>query len=195
MPDGTGQGVEEVRRGQESGPPGRGRGPSPLYEAYRGHVILDALSEWTVIDRAPNVESGILHYRVLGGGDRSFGLRPRAIHPGILNDNASFFTGLRASIAEVGVKVPVLVYSINGRLYVRYGASRVHVAGQLGFKIVPAVLCHWHGPNGPLPLPSGFVFTGSLHTPIEVLTAFGPPAIVGDFEVSHEKIDAHRMEP
>lgn len=191
MPEPTGQGVESLR----DGPKGRTRGPSPLYSAFSGAVLIDALSEWTVIDRAPNVESGILHYRVLGGGDRSYGLRPRAIHPGILRDNASFFTGLRASIAEVGVKVPILVYSINERLYVRYGASRVHVAKELGMKTIPAVLCHYHGPQGPAPLPKGFVYTGALHTPLEVLTAFGPPSIVGDFEVSHEKIDAHRMEP
>ncbi len=194
MQGATGQGLGEVPSG-EAGPPRGGYGGiSPLYQSFLGSVLVGSLSEWTLIDRAGH-EHGVVSFKTTGGAERSFGTRPRAIVPSLLRDNAHFFNGLRQSIAEVGIKVPILVYGINGRLYVRYGASRVHAASELGFKYVPAVLCLWNTENGPAPLPSGFIYTRALHSPQEVLTAFGPPRIVGDFEASHEKIDAHRMEP
>jgi hypothetical protein len=34
-----------------------------------------------------------------------------------------------------------------------------------------------------------------IKTPLEVLMAFGPPESVGWLEVSHERIDAHHLEP
>lgn len=81
-------------------------------------------------------------------------------------------------------------------MYTRYGASRIYVSESLGLGTIPAVLCLFRGESGaPAPIPDGFLAYRSVNTPEEVLTAFGPPSIVGNFEVSNERIDAHRMEP
>lgn len=168
--------MEEVRSG-------------PLYKAYYGHARLGAIQDRVVIDRCA-AETGVLEWTVTGGGTRNAGLRPRRIDPGILSNRASFFQGLRASIAEVGVKVPVLLWGIKGRLWLRYGASRYHVADQLGFLTIPAILCNYDSE-----LPSGFLAVRPLSGPQSVLEAFGPPSEVGHFIVDHEKIDAHRLEP
>jgi hypothetical protein len=162
---------------------------SALWTGHYGSLRLSALQDRVVIDRCA-AEIGIIEWSVRGGGTRNAGLRPIAIDPGILQNRANFFQGLRASVAEVGIKLPLLVWGINGKLWLRYGASRVHVARQLGFLTAPAILCDY----GTEP-PSGFVQTGFLYTPLQILTAFGPPSVVGHFIVDHEKIDAHRMEP
>ena len=72
----------------------------------------------------------------------------------------------------------------------RYGASRVHVSQQLGFTTIPAVLCLYDEY-----VPPGYLCYKCVHTPLEVLEAFGSPSQVGHFVVNHEMIDAHRLEP
>ena len=169
--------------------PERERGP-PLWSGYLGSARLSALTEFCVIDRCA-AEIGVLEYRVRGGGRRSLGLRPRAIDLGILSNRPEFFQSLRVSIAEVGVRVPVLLYGINGRLYCRYGASRIHASLGLGLGRIPAILCQLT--EGPMP--EGFLAFKPISTPTQVLAAFGPPRVVGSFTVDHERIDAHHMEP
>jgi len=159
-----------------------------LWQGRYGSLRLSALEPWCVIDRCA-AEVGVLEWSVRGGGTRNAGLRPRAIDPGILSNRANFFTGLRASIAEVGVKVPVLVWGINGKLWLRYGASRVHACEGLGFLHIPAILCLYDEK-----VPDGFLETGTLSHPLEILSAFNA-AEVGHFIVDHEKIDAHHIEP
>ena len=168
---------------------GEGRAKGPLWKAYYGTVCLGALQDRVVIDRCA-AETGVVEWSVRGGGTRNAGLRPIAIDPGILQNRANFFQGLRASVAEVGIKLPVLVWGINGKLWLRYGASRVHVARQLGFLTAPAVLCLYDDK-----VPAGYLPGSELSSPADVLDAFGPPREVGHFIVDHEKIDAHRMEP
>lgn len=164
-------------------------GEGPIWKGYYGTAIIGALQPSCVIDRCA-AESGVLEWTVRGGGTRNCGLRPRAIDPGILANRASFFTGLRASVAEVGVKVPVLIWGINGKLWLRYGASRVHVCEGLGLTTIPAILCNYDEK-----VPRGFLPGNELRSPLDVLEAFGAPREVGHFIVDHEKIDAHRMEP
>jgi hypothetical protein len=172
--------LEEVRTGAGGG---------PLYTGHYGSLRISALTQYCVIDRCA-AEVGVIDWTVRGGGTRTAGLRPRAIDPGILSNRASFFQGLRASIAEVGVKVPVLVWGIKGKLYLRYGASRVYTCEGLGIERIPAILCLYDRE-----VPQGFLCLREVNTPAEVLAAFGPPREVGHFIVDHEKIDAHRMEP
>jgi hypothetical protein len=167
------------------------RDSGPLWAGFAGVALVEAIEPFCVIDRCA-AEIGVLTYKVRGGGDRSLGLRHSRIDPGILENQASFFQSLRSSIAEVGIKLPVLLYAINGKLWIRYGASRVHVAKQLGMKTIPVVLCQLNG----LTLPHGFVPTRRLERPVDVLVnGFGSPSLVGDFTADHERIDAHRMEP
>jgi hypothetical protein len=154
-----------------------GKGRGALWTGHYGSIRLSALQDRVVIDRCA-AEIGVVEWSVRGGGTRNAGLRPIAIDPGILQNRANFFQGLRASVAEVGIKVPILVWALNGKFWLRYGASRVHTARGLGIERVPAIVCH-----------------RCVNTPIEVLPAFGPPREVGHFIVDHEKIDAHRMEP
>jgi len=172
---------------------GEGEGPldgtgGPLWTGHYGSLRISALEPFCIIDRCA-AEVGVLEFRVRGDGTRSAGLRPRAIDPGILANRASFFTGLRASIAEVGVKVPILVWGIKGKLWLRYGASRVHACEWLGIDRIPAILCLYDAH-----VPTGFLCLRELKTPGEVLEAFNARE-VGHFVVDHEKIDAHRMEP
>lgn len=185
----AGDRLEGVSEGQ------RDRQISPLYACYLGSARIDALSDRCVIDRCA-AEQGVISWTVSGGGERTAGLRPRRIDPGILENRSSFFQALRVSVAEGGVKVPILLWGINGRLYTRYGASRVHTCEGLKIPRIPAVLCLWNLSNGlSAPMPAGFLPIKRLTSPAGVLEAFGPPSIVGDFEVSHERVDAHRLEP
>lgn len=166
------------------------QGQPRLWKGYFGYVRFDALSEWCVIDRCA-AESSVVEFRVNGGGTRSYGLRPRAVDPGILQNRASFFQGLRASVSEVGIKVPLLVWGINGKYYLRYGASRAYVAEKLGLERAPAILCLFTGAE---PF-AGFYPIRALTSPADVLDAMGPLSSVGHFIVDHERIDIHRAEP
>lgn len=123
------------------------------------------------------------------GGRRTWHLRhltPAAPKRDQLRD---YYDGLRRSIDRSGVLTPILVWrSPDSKFYLRYGASRVHVARELGLQHIPAVVCDYaaEGDQGA---------QKALRTPLDVLVAFGPPAQVGWLEVSHERIDAHHLEP
>jgi len=175
--------VEEVSQGPGGETPRNWRG-------YYGSIRLDALQPHCIIDRCA-AERGSVSLRTYGGGERSFGLRPLRPDPGILDSRANFFHGLRASISEVGIKLPILVWALNEKVYVRYGASRVHVAKSLGIDRAPAILCQFNGDGAP----SGFITVRALSSPASVLEALGPLSSVGHFIVDHEMIDIHRAEP
>lgn len=164
------EGTPSFGCGDQGSPAWGDQGPSGrfLWRGYFGQVRVSTLQDRVVIDRCA-AESGVLEWRTHSGGQRNAGLRPAAIDPGILANRASFFHGLRASIAEVGIKVPVLCWGINGKIWLRYGASRVHTARNLGFTHVPAVLCLYDEK-----VPTGFLVQKAVQTPQAVLLAFGP---------------------
>ena len=160
-----------------------------LWVGTYGTIDVRALEPRIVIARCA-ASVGDLHYRVRGGGTRIAGTRPLTPEKAVIEAQKGFFSGLVNSIEREGVKLPILVWEINGKAFLRYGASRVWAARQLDLETIPAVLCGY-GPN----LPGGFEFEGWCNTPAQVLLAFRNPRIVGHFECSHEMIDAHRMEP
>ena len=161
------------------------------WRGYSGFVRFDALQPHCVIDRCA-AELGHIEYRTYLGGTRSAGLRPLRPDPAILQSRASFFQGLRASIQERGIVLPVLIWAINGKMYVRYGASRVHSGRLLGLERAPAILCQFNGEEGP---PVGFLTVRALNSPADVLDALGPLSAVSHFIVDHEMVDIHRAEP
>lgn len=165
-----------------------GSGQTRLWRGYFGHTVLDKLKPYCVIDRTPNAEVGTVQWTVAGGGTRIASLRDLAPDVSVQRHYANFFQSLRSSVAEVGIKLPILVWGLNGQLYVRYGASRVHIARGLKFALIPSVACVYGA------MPEGFYPVRELFSPAEVLNAFGPPREVGHFVVNHEMIDAHRME-
>jgi hypothetical protein len=87
--------------------------------------------------------------------------------------------------------LPILLFGINGKMYVRYGCSRIHVCEGLKMPRIPAVLCQLT--EGPVP--EGFLVIKPAQTPHQVLEAFGYPRLIGHFVCNHEMIDAHHMEP
>ena len=162
-----------------------------LWKAYAGLVRLDGLQPFCVIDRCA-ASIGDLTFRVGSGGTRIYGKRPLTPDESLRRQQAGFFNSLKASLQAEGQKLPVLVWGINGKLYVRYGASRIWAAGELGWSEVKAVLCSFDKS----PDYRGFILGGELYDPTDILDrGFGEPSVVGHFEASHERLDAHRMEP
>lgn len=163
-----------------------------LWRAYAGTARIDAIQPWCVID---NLDYGVrtIQFRTRdGGGVRQFGLRPLEPERCVREAQAEFFTNLRGSIFESGVKLPILLWGINGKMYVRYGASRLNTVRELGLTdTIPAVLCDYG-----TEIPTGFLSTAELVSPLDVLIqGFRSPSVVGEFRVDHERVDAHRMEP
>jgi hypothetical protein len=160
-----------------------------LWKAYGGRVELHRLQPFTVIDRCA-ASVGDLQFKVGSGGTRIYGKRPLVPDESLRHQNLPFFTSLKASLQAEGQKLPILVWGINGKLYVRYGASRVWAAKELGWRHLAAVVSVY----GEFPL--GFQYAVELQDPADILeTGFWGPSVVGDFEASHERLDAHRMEP
>ena len=160
-----------------------------LWVGSYGTIRLDALEPRIVIARC-SASVGDLSYRVRGGGTRIAGTRPLTPEKAVIEAQKGFFQGLKESIAREGVKLPVLIWEINGKAYLRYGASRVYACRTLGLAEIPCVVAAYS--DAPL---RGYKVDGECNTPLEVLGAFRYPRIVGSFEVSHEMIDAHRLEP
>ena len=161
-----------------------------LWRGYAGTVRIDALERSVVIDQCSASVRDIT-FRVRTGGSRTVGTRPLTPARNVIEAQGNFFRGLEASVEQEGIKLPVLIWEINGKLYVRYGASRVYVAERLGLAELPAVLCAF-GDS----IPPGFEAAAELFTPADILeTGFRNPSVVGDFEASHERLNAHRMEP
>ncbi len=122
------------------------------------------------------------------GGSRTWRLRARTPTDSKQTQLHGHYSALETSILQHGVLTPVLLWrSPASKFYLRYGQSRVLVAARLGLNTIPAVICDYSAPPG--------VPARPLVTPLEVLSAFGPPASVGWLEVSHERIDAHHIEP
>lgn len=159
-----------------------------LWQAYRGSQRIADISPWCVIDRCA---AGVGEVAI-GPGARPYSLRPRAPEQSTVDAYRDFFARLQRSIAEHGVKLPVLLWHSGGRLYVRYGASRIHVSERLGRESIPAVVCDFD--KAPAKI-AGFDLHLTLGSPAHILAyGFDNPAEVGSFEASHERLDAHHME-
>jgi hypothetical protein len=134
---------------------------------------------------------GTVTFRNLCGGRRQYGLRPIWPDREREREYASFYGELQASIEAEGVKVPVLIWKINRKFYVRYGASRLYIARKLDLPSIPAIVCNFDDAREP----DGGYLWYQLHTPMDVLAALGNVDQVGVFEVSHERIDLHNVVP
>ena len=157
---------------------------------YYGFVEIADIEPWCVIDSL-TYGVGTRVWYAPGGGRREVGIRPLWPDAAKIRDFADFYEGLTQDIAKNGVKVPVLLWRINGKLYCRYGASRLWVLNKLGRPSVPAIICDF-GCNPDDWSPSAYV---PLDTPAKVLNCLGLIAAVGTFEVSHERIDIHNVVP
>lgn len=137
------------------------------------------------------VDSNAQRQRVIelrGGGKRTWGLRDLTPAQHKQDQLRDYYASLEESVKSQGVLTPLLVWrSPDLKFYLRYGASRVHVARRLGLDTIPAVICDYSEPKGNAATP--------CNDPLSVMMAFGPPASVGWLEVSHERIDAHHIEP
>jgi hypothetical protein len=129
--------------------------------------------------------TGSVTLKLPGGGTREYGVRPLWPDEAKQRDFHSFYSQLEASVAERGITVPILLWKIGGRFYVRYGASRCFVAKKLGLSTIPALVCTWDDEILP---------GKELHTPVEMLAALGVVR-VGWFEASYDRLDFHRCEP
>lgn len=163
-----------------------------LWQAYRGYARLDGLAPHCVIDRCA-AATGEVTFRPASGGSRTYGLRPIEPEQSLREQQSGFFNALAKDIAENGVRLPILLWGIGGKLYTRYGASRVWASRKAGYDLIPAVLCDFTGRQVEEWAP-GFVSDLYLgNDPVEILRqGFGNPTFVGSFEASHERLDMHR---
>lgn len=121
----------------------------------------------------------------LPNGSREFGTRDLWPDESKVRDFRTFYAQLEASIAKDGIKVPILLWKIGSRFYVRYGASRLYVARKLGITHGPVIVCSWDDDILP---------GQELGSPVEILQTM-KVARVKQFEASHERLDMHRMDP
>lgn len=144
-----------------------------------------------LLERDVVVDSnGVSERRIdlLGGGTRTWKLRPRTPSAAKQAQLQGYYQDLQDSIGKHGFLTPILVWRApDHKFYLRYGASRVLVANRMGLETIPAIVCDYSAPPGNAATP--------CNSPLEVMMAFGPPASVGWLEVSHERIDAHHLEP
>jgi hypothetical protein len=129
-------------------------------------------------------------FRNLLGGRRQYGIRPLWPDKDREREYADFYGSLQQDIEANGIKIPVLFWYLNGKYYVRYGASRLYIARRLGLDYVPALVCSYED----IWLP-GLHAQYRVESPESVLKALGPILSVGTFEVSHERIDIHNVVP
>lgn len=164
--------------------------PRPVknWSGWYGYTDLGAIEPHCIIDSL-TYGCGEVQWRTPTGGIRRAGLRPLWPDDERCKVYADFYGSLKADIAKNGIKVPVLLWQVNGKHYVRYGASRLWVLKTLGIHSVPTVVCDFGCGERDL---NNWV---PVDTPAKVLEAFGNPQYVGTFEVSHERIDAHNMVP
>lgn len=172
-----------------------------LWTAAYGEVKLDDLSPHCIIDNTA-YGAGTVSWRVRRAnelaspseGTRTAGLRPRHPDEHLQKVHADFYAKLQGSVERIGIKVPVLLWEINGRLYTRYGASRIFVAGRLHLRTIPAIVASYsHQPERAFTPPE--VGGGRLNSAMDILRVLGNVKNVGCFEVSHEKLDIHNVEP
>jgi len=172
--------------GNEQGP----GGPVRNWLGWYGFIDLSDIEPWCVIDSL-TYGVGTRVWYAPGGGRREVGIRPLWPDSAKVRDYADFYEALQKDIETYGVKVPVLLWRINGKLYVRYGASRLYVLTRLARASVPAIVCDFGCNPGDWDL-ADYV---PLDTPAKVLGCLGQIAAVGTFEVSHERIDIHNVVP
>lgn len=158
--------------------------------ARYGYCDLADIEPHCVIDTL-TYGCGTVQFRPGNGeGTRNLGLRPLwpdAEREEIYKD---FYSALQADIERDGLKVPVLLWKFNGKIYVRYGASRLWIFKKLGRKAIPSIICDFDcDENYPL---TSWV---PVKTPADVVEVLGRPKYIGIFEVSHERIDLHNVVP
>jgi len=158
------------------------------WRGWYGYIALADIEPWCVIDSL-TYGVGSRHFYARNGGRREYGIRPLWPDEAKLRDYADFYKELTASIAEQGVLTPVLLYRINGKLYVRYGASRLWALTKLERQHVRAIVCDFDCTDWN---PANYV---EVTTPMQVVDALGRPRYIGVFEVSHERIDLHNVVP
>lgn len=157
--------------------------------ARYGYTDLADLEPFCVIDSL-TYGVGEVTWTTPGGGKRQVGLRP--LWPDAEREQvyADFYSQLQADIERWGLKVPVLLWKINGKLYVRYGASRLWVFKKKGIPSIRSIICDFDCEGG-----YSLANWVPISTPMEVVTALGDPKYIGTFEVSHERIDIHNVVP
>jgi hypothetical protein len=158
------------------------------WRGWYGYIPLGDIEPYCVIDSL-TYGVGTRSFYVGSGGRREYGIRPLWPDEAKLRDYAGFYKELQESIAEQGVLTPVLLYRISGKLYCRYGASRLWVLSKLDRVHVPAIVCDFSREDWSA---ASYV---ELKTPAQVVDALGRPRYIGTFEVSHERIDLHNVVP
>ena len=169
--------------------PGRGEIPGANWCARYGYCDIGAIEPWCVIDSL-TYGVGEVSWRTPNGGTRRVGLRP--LWPDAERERVyqDFYSALAQDIDKNGLKVPVLLWKLNGKLYVRYGASRLWVEKKAGRTAIKAIICDF-GCDHDYDLANW----APIRTPKDVIDALGDPKYVGTFEVSHERIDLHNVVP
>ena len=163
-------------------------GISANWRGWYGYVSLGDIEPYCVIDSL-TYGVGSRHFYTRNGGRREYGIRPLWPDEAKLRDYADFYQKLQESVAEQGLLTPVLLYRINGKLYCRYGASRLWVLTKLDRQNARAIVCDFDCTDWN---PANYV---EVTTPLQVVDALGRPRYIGTFEVSHERIDLHNVVP
>jgi len=161
----------------------------PNWRGWYGYTQIGDIEPHCVIDSL-TYGVGAVEFRVSGGGTRQYGLRPLWPDAERERTYADFYATLKADIEKWGVKVPVLLYRINGKLYCRYGASRLHVLRKMGVPVVKSVVCDLTSRE-----PYDEKNWVEVSDPEKLVAVLGSPRYIGTFEVSHERIDLHNVVP
>lgn len=159
------------------------------WTARYGYTQLSDIEPHCIIDSL-TYGCGTVEFRTLNGGKRSYGLRP--LWPDAEREQVykDFYSALQIDIEHYGLKVPVLLWKIHGKLYVRYGASRLWIYRKLGRESILSIICDFDGDTD---------YSLSDWVPVKdpawVVECLGRPKYIGTFEVSHERIDLHNVVP
>lgn len=168
---------------------GIGADGGPNWIARYGFCDLASIEPHCIIDSL-SYGCGTVEFRTRHGGRRSYGLRP--LWPDREREQVyhDFYSQLQADIEKYGLKVPVLLWKIHGKLYVRYGASRLWIFRKLGRDAIPAIICDFDCDED-----YSLANWVPIKTPEDAIDALGRPKYIGTFEVSHERVDFHNAVP
>jgi len=174
---------------EEGGRTDRGPSRAKLWRGWYGYVRIGDIEPKCVID---NLEygCGTLTFSVGdGAGTRKVAFRP--LYPDAEKEKVyeTLYRRLEASIHTHGQLMPVLLWRINGKLYCRYGASRLHVMRKMGIDAVKALICDFDRESWDL---ANYV---PIDSPMRCLETLGDPPVIGSFEFSHERLDFHNAFP
>lgn len=175
----------EVHEGESGGPSGDGANWTARYgftdlASIQPHCIIDSLT----------YGCGSVEFRTRHGGRRSYGLRP--LWPDSEREKVyhDFYSKLAQDIDKFGLKVPILLWKINGKLYVRYGASRLWIYKKKGLEAIRSIICDFDCEQD-----YSLANWIPLKNARDIIDALGSPCYIGTFEVSHERVDIHNVVP